>query len=315
MEYIVSGYGNQSLDISIASYDIENGKFIQKNWEMSLDSPSFVCCGDGMVFAGTEADYAKFHLIKDGAAADSVSFSGNALCHIAYSKVHEVLYGACYNSGNVVSSRVSDRKFMGILQDEYQRGRAHSVLLNKAEDTLYAANISLDVIFVYDIVDGMMRERSRIDIGDGKGPRHTALSADENLLYVITEYSNEIVVIDLNYEKIIQVISTLPANSEGRSNCSTLCFTPDMKNLLGANRFTDTIVIFDVSADGKLSLNKHISCGGKNPRHMTVTGCGRYAVVCNQSSDKICIIDIDSGEVTDSIDFKAPSGVAEIKFI
>jgi 6-phosphogluconolactonase len=152
----------------------------------------------------------------------------------------------------------------------------------------------------------------------GVGPRHALLSKDERLLYIITEYSNEILVFRNNGEKqLLQRISTLEENYKGTSFCSTLCFSKNGAFLYAANRGADTIALFKIEADGMLIRVKEYDCGGKHPRHMIVTQEGSYLIVCNQNSDNAAIFELDYGNGTlvskaASIIFTAPSGVLEI---
>lgn len=311
MEVIISGYGKHPKN-SVSSFNILTGKFISENWRLSLDSPSFICTDNNYIYAGTEANYGAFHIVKNGIALDSIDFNGDALCHIAFSPKNNTLFGACYNSGNIVSAKVNNGKFEGIIQNINQGGRAHSVLLNKDENILYSANIQQDIIYIYNINNGFLTEKSRLKLDEGKGVRHMVLSQSESLLYVITEYSNEILVVDLTERRVCQSVSTLIKNTSERSNCSTLCFSKDKTRILAANRFTDTISVFRVKADGMIEMTDNFSCGGKTPRHIDITSDGTSVIVCNQDSNTIELIDINSGKVTDSKDFFAPSGIAEI---
>lgn len=76
----------------------------------------------------------------------------------------------------------------------------------------------------------MLKEREYIQLDKGEGPRHIALYEELGLIYVITEYSNRIIILRQKDFKILQSISTLPQGFNGESYCSTLCFTKD-KNI------------------------------------------------------------------------------------
>ena len=213
MNMIISGYGH-STEKTIGLFKVENGRFTGQGWSDSTESPAFVCGGDGYVFAAKEAGKdAAYYIYRDGRLSDSIALEGcGALCHIAYSPKHSTIYGACYGTGNIRAAAVDAAKgcFTGETQNYLQGGRAHSVLLTCDEATLYSANIAQDLIYVYEISAGRLGLVRTFDTGKGRGPRHMALSDDERLLYVITEYSNEILVFETDTGRLIQAVWTLP---------------------------------------------------------------------------------------------------------
>lgn len=327
MELIVSGYGAKPTN-DLALYSINSSGNSKMTWEISLEDPSFICEGDGYLFAVTEArDYAYIHLLErygNGVLQlDQMRIDGGYLCHITYSSKHKALFGACYETGTVFSVRVEEDRFGEILFHEIQQGddpnavtRAHMVLLNREETILVTVNISLDRIYYYDIREGNLSLSHVLQLPQGIGPRHALYSTDEKLLYIITEYSNEILVYAADGSSLFQRISTLEVDYTGISNCSTLCFSKDHRFLYAANRGAQTITLFQLSGDGALIRLREFDCGGRHPRHMIVTQDGRFLAVCNQNSDNIAVFELDSEDgalkkLIASIPFPAPSGIVE----
>jgi 6-phosphogluconolactonase len=237
MDFIISGYGTEKKP-TLVLYHYKKDKPVEIKWQDTIESPSFVCQGDGYLFTITEADdYAKVYVYaKDNNGyrlSDQRDIDGGALCHITYSSKNKALFGACYGTGTIFSVRVSEGKFGEPLYYERQSGatpdtltRAHCVLLNKEENELIVNNIALDKIFFYDISDGCLRHKQEVTLPTGSGPRHAILSSDERFLYIITEYSNEIFVYRNDHEKqLLQKISALAEDYSGISFCSTMCFS------------------------------------------------------------------------------------------
>lgn len=328
MELILSGYGAEP-NHNLAYLTVGRDGSHQIKWETSLEAPSFVCGGDGYLFTITEAkDYVYvylFELREEGfLLTDRKLIEGGYLCHITYSSKNKALFGACYETGTVFSVRVEEGRFGELLYHEIQTGdssqtitRAHQVLLNQEESILITVNIALDRIYLYDIRDGYLSLQRFLQLPQHIGPRHAVFSEDEKLLYVITEYSNELLIYHIEKDQLIQRISTLEDGYNGASNCSTLCFSKDRQYLYAANRGAQTITLFLVGRDGSLIRQQEYDCGGMHPRHMIVTEDGSYLVICNQNSDHVAVyeLDPDNGglkKLLVSIPFHAPSGIMEL---
>ncbi len=322
MKCIVSGYG-VALDTSIASF----GERSTPMWTDGIESPSFLAYGDGYLFAITENSYYAsifaYHRETVGIyrLSDRRGFDGGALCHIAYSSKHKLLLGACYESGTVICAGFDPEtgKF-GALQSIAQSGeagvhsRAHCVLLNAAQDHVYTANLGLDRVYVYRVENGGLVEEASFATPEKSGPRHLRLSADEKRLYVVTEYSNEVLVYDTQTMELLQAVSTLPEGYVGASHCSTLCLTPDNRFLYAANRYADTISVFAVDDAGRLSLRGTFDCGGRSPRHMEMSPDGSQLAICCQDSDWVVFKHLDpetglASHTMREIPFNAPGCV------
>lgn len=327
MDLILSGYGTTPTN-TLSLHHLEQSS-LSMQWQTHIEDASYVCEGEGYLFTVTEAeDYAIVYLLQRSGQGfellDQKRIEGGYLCHITYSAVNKAIFGACYGTGTVFSVRVKDGKFGELLFQEVQMlgdskalTRAHCVLLNNDESELAVINIALDQIFFYQLDCGRMEFIRMLTMPLGSGPRHAIYSKDEQLIYVITEYSNEILIYEYKGNaKLIQRISTLAAGFTGTSNCSTLCFSKDGKYLYAANRGADTVAVFIVKSEGTLEWLGEYDCGGKHPRHMIITRNGEYLIVCNQFSDNVALFKLDqtTGALMDMIIstyYQAPSGILE----
>lgn len=328
IKLVVSGYG-AAEKATIAGYQLDMTGSAELLWHAQVEQASFVCRWEDYLFTVTEADReSRVHVLrkeKEGYTyLDEKRLEGGALCHIAYSPRHRVLYGACYSTGTVFGVRVEAEGFGDVIYSEIQQSpcggpltRAHCVLLNTGEDRLITVNIALDEIIVYELRAGVPQFLERLALPEGVGPRHAVLSADETRLYVITEYSNEIFVFQWGENTLLQRISTLSEAYQGISNCSTLCISGDGRYLYAANRGADTIALFCIDAEGRLTWSKDFSCGGRHPRHMLLTGQNELLIIANQFSNQVTAYAVDkmSGALTAqvaSIEFQSPSGIVQI---
>jgi 6-phosphogluconolactonase len=307
MRLLISGYGGKSGDTA-GIYDLNEGRFI---WRSGIESISFICEGeDGAFFgAGEHDDHGFVYMFTpDGNGgfrlADAARIDGGALCHIAYSRRHKILTGACYASGDVFSLAVK-RDGFGKMKSYARQGggvaklsRAHCVVFNRDEDELLSANIALDRLYRYEIKDGALLESGYAQMDGGIGPRHLYML--DGRRYVITEYSNEIIALDDADETgaaSIQRISTLPDGFDGESYCSTLCFLPlhaGFGYMYAANRGADTIAVFKRDKlTGRLEKIHDCDCGGKCPRHIEIVGQAPMLAVANQDSGEVTLFKIN----------------------
>jgi 6-phosphogluconolactonase len=327
-DIVISGYGT-SQEETIAGYQIDSKGMIQKLWKAQVDQASYVTRWEDYLFTVTETDeYCIVYLLKRNKdeyfLLDQKKLDGGALCHITYSAKHHVLYGACYTTGTVFGVQVEEDHFGDVIFSEIQHSpshksltRAHCVLLNSREDKLITVNIALDEVISYELKDGVPVFLERLALPEGVGPRHICYSPDETLIYVITEYSNEIFVYNTQGYQLLQRISTLPPEYSGTSNCSTLCMTKDGRHLYTANRGADTITVFRVTGNGELEWIKDYSCGGKHPRHMLLTDQDEMLIICNQYSNNITAYTLNgsTGELREKVldfEFKTPSGIVQL---
>lgn len=316
MKFIFSGYLKNGE--TIALYNVSrNTKFRRLDYH-SISNPSYVVEGDGYIYTyeKTSVIYLHSYLIKDEEMITIAKqeVPGTNITHLQYSPKHKILYGCSYQDGTFFAIKVSEGQFGELVTYQKQindnrLSRCHQVILNNDESELAVVNIALDAIYFYDISDGKVRYKDIIALPEGCGPRHGIYKDD--LLYIITEYSNEVHVINRNTKETLQVLSTIP-NFKGVSYGATLFFSDDGKLLYCSNRGEDSIAVFNVLENNLLTYDHSFSVGGKHPRHMILTKDNHYLVSCNKDSNNITIINLAREEVVATIPFGEPTGVIEV---
>lgn len=329
MRLLISGYGGSSRQTA-GIFDCESRRFV---WESGLPSISFLCEGDGRCFfgAGEFDDYGEVYMFisENGTTrlADTLRVPGGSLCHIAYSPKNKLLAGACYGNGDLFAVRVNPDGFgettAYLRQGAGEEGlsRAHCAVFSADESCLYSANIALDRIYCYtiDCGSGTLQDNSYAQLTKGVGPRHIAVFPD--MLYVITEYSNEIITLPLPPKldgldgldgpegltapfnpSVSGVVGTLPNGFDGKSYCSTL-FCSENNLIYAANRGADTIAVFTRSPNGSLAKIHDCACAGQWPRHIAQIGhaqttlrgtdgrvyTGPFLAVANEHSGRVSV--------------------------
>jgi 6-phosphogluconolactonase len=134
-----------------------------------------------------------------------------------------------------------------------------------------------------------------LELGDssrGIGPRHIALHPKLPLAYVVTEYSNELLVVELSLFppslKLKFRVSLLPGGWSEPSFAGTVKVTPDGNFLLATNRGHDSVVSFSL-AQGLPTSAVWTPSGGHWPRDATLSANGDTLAVANQKSDNMAV--------------------------
>ena len=98
----------------------------------------------------------------------------------------------------------------------------------------------------------------------------------------------------------------------GTSHTADLKITPDGRFLYGTNRGHDSIAIYRIADDGRLSLVRIEPSLGKGPQNLLITPDGRWLLCANMPGNNVVVfsIDPDSGGLTangDPVSIPMPS--------
>jgi 6-phosphogluconolactonase (cycloisomerase 2 family) len=97
-----------------------------------------------------------------------------------------------------------------------------------------------------------------------------------------------------------QTISTLPPGFAGSNFCSEILVSTDGRFVYAGNRLHDSIAIFSVAADGRLTFVSEEWTRGDYPRSFAFDPSGRFLYCCNQRADAVTVFRVnrDSGAIT-----------------
>ncbi len=251
--------------------------------------------------------------------------SGAAPCDVSVDATGRTAVIANYNGGNTVSYRLADDGSLvaqasldqhthasGAHASRQKAPHAHGVTFSPDNRFLFSPDLGSDRVFIYahDAATSIITPHAAqpwLDIAPGSGPRHAQFSPDGKQLYVINELTNTITVSDYNAAAgtltTTQTISTLPADFTGNSSTAEVAVAADGRTVYGSNRGHDSIAVYTRNpANGTLTLRQIVPCGGKHPRHFTLTPDGGWLLCANMQSDDITTFRVDpaTGELTAS---------------
>ncbi len=98
----------------------------------------------------------------------------------------------------------------------------------------------------------------------------------------------------------LQTISSLPKDFTGEDNSAEIEVDAKGKFLYASNRGHDSIAVFAIGKDGKLTLIENTLTMGKTPRNFKIDPTGAWLLAANQNTDNIVEFRIDknSGRLT-----------------
>ena len=248
---------------------------------------------------------------------DEREIPGHGPCHMVFcpgeSSHTDAVVVANYGSGNVVSFPVFDDGTLGTVASNITHAgsgpnttrqeapHVHGVYFDEA--TVAVIDLGMDKVLYYHI-DRVTAELSLSDshaplrLSAGAGPRHLAVSHDQQFVYVVNELHSTVSVFDRrvpHYPDCIQTISTLTSGKDAvrlNNMPAEIELHPSGKFLYISNRGDDSITVFTVEK-GTLTLIQKVSSGGQTPRFFCLDPTGNFLLVCNQDSGNICVFALD----------------------
>ena len=310
MKVIISGYGSDIDSLSLFDLDLEN-YFVNIKDSLILNQASYVISykehnktfvitytKDPLKLVSYCINRCKFKKI------DEIDVPYLSLTHLLYNKKEHILFGCSYKDGMYLKVNINDGYFSNLICRENDKpSLCHCVIGIDKYKEIGIIDIKNDIINIYDYD---LNYKRSINLPKEVGPRHGIFH--NNKLYVITEYSNEIYVIDYKKNRILQNISTLsfPVKSYG----ATLFILND--KLYASNRGEESIAVFNMDEKGLLKLDHAMPCYGNHPRHMILSKDNKYIISCNKNSNTVTVIDIESEKCVLTFDYFEPSGVANV---
>ena len=166
-----------------------------------------------------------------------------------------------------------------------QGAGCHQVML--WNDVILVPCLFLDRVMLFD------RELNRtgsIDFNAGTGPRHGVFSKDGKTLYLVSELSNELFVIESGTWKILSSISVLENNEKNQRDTAAVRLSEDERFLYVSTRTKDIISVIDLTGETP-RLIQTVSCGGRHPRDFILLD--GYLLSANRFSNTVVSFEIN----------------------
>lgn len=233
----------------------------------------------------------------------TITQTGSSPCFVHFDANRNEYYDANYHKGEVHVYQDDKLKETFVYPNE---ARAHYVHTDAKTGALFTVDLGNDTIHKY--ID--LKEASHYKAKKASGPRHIAFHPHAPYLYIMSEYSNEVVVLkDGETLEEIQVIDSIEKGV--KSDGAAIRISPCGKYLYTSTRGHDSITVFKIENDYRLSIIQNISTFGEHPRDFNLTKDGRYCVVANRDTNNLVLYarDLDSGLLEKLSEIEVPEPV------
>lgn len=221
------------------------------------------------------------------------------------------LLSSYYGSGHVGVHSMSGP---GILADQPLQMlptaiRAHSIQTDRSNRFAFVPHTNpTNAIFQFrfDEQTGQLtpNDPPKVQPATPEGPRHFAFHPTRDLLYSINENGSTISAYRFDPESgtlsSFQVISTLPEGFDRTGNTTAeIKIAPNGRFLYGSNRGHDSLALFAIGNDGRLTAKGHYPTEA-TPRFFELDPSGRFAYAVGQGSGRLASyrIDAETGALT-----------------
>lgn len=265
---------------------------------------------DGVVvFVALRAAKLLVNYVVDQAKGTLVRLSETALTegppYLFLDNTCTFLLSSYYGSGHVGVHRVSGGGVLSAqpLQMLPTAVHAHSIQTDRSNRFAFVPHTNpANAIFQFRFDEQTGRltpnDPPKVQPATAEGPRHFAFHPTRDLLYSINENGSTISAHRFDPAagtlSSLQVISTLPEGFAGEDNTTAeIKITPDGRFLYGSNRGHDSLALFAIGNDGRLTAKGHYPTEA-TPRFFELDPSGRFAYAVGQGSGRLASYRIDA---------------------
>ena len=238
---------------------------------------------------------------------------GAAPCYIALSPREDFVVTANYNGGSISIFPLNENgelqepqviSFEGHGPDaeRQEKSHLHCTVFSPDEKHMLASDLGADCLHLFTVNEqdkkestSLLDEASQQDLmmPVGSGPRHIVFAPNKKFVYVVTELSGDVIVMEYE-EANSKIIQTIKADTLGARGSADIHLTPDGRYLYASNRLQgDGIAIFKVDAlTGKLTKVGYQPTGN-HPRNFVISPNGKFLLVACRFSNEIEVYLID----------------------
>ncbi|MFK7800234.1 MAG: lactonase family protein [Anaerolineae bacterium] len=308
--------------------DTASGELSSKSSYSGIESPSFLTIHPngrwlyavsetGMSSHGMHGSVHAFEIQPDSLELKPInhqSAKGDWTCHVEIDHTGRWLVATNYGSGDAALYPILADGALGEMASFVQHAgsgpnkarqegpHAHSAVFTPDNNYVIVADLGIDqlAMYTFDAQSGALTKHAEVAANPGSGPRHFAFHPNNRILYCANELDSSVTVYAYDATagalEPLQTLSTLPA-ANPESSVADIHISPEGEHLYISNRGHNSVAVYKVDADGRLSALGFPSCGGNWPRNFALGVDGRQLLIANRRTNDIVTLSVDLAQV------------------
>ncbi|TFD46971.1 6-phosphogluconolactonase [Cryobacterium frigoriphilum] len=259
---------------------------------------------------------------------------GGGLNYVALTRGGSALLGVSYGGGYGISAPVGQGG-VGEPVTRISYPNLHSVLPSEDGKFAYFVSLGADLVAQYAIQDDLSLaplSPATVAAPSGSGPRHLVLNEAQNAVYVLTEFSGEVLHFSRDRTSGVLALRSSPAAFDtsaglghGRIGVDPrpnhLIWGADLhlgtggRTLWASERTESTLGALSVAADGTLAPPRRFTATETQPRGFALSTDGRHLVAAGEESTTVSVYTVDEDDLRLSQRVQTGHGANWVRFV
>lgn len=265
---------------------------------LKIQNPTYLVKEGSKIFSvcqkGEKAGVAYFN---NGVMKEQILDQTSTPCYISFDTNNQLLFTANYHQGQINSYCFVNEDLESHQKIVFPEGsKAHFIKTIKDLNATLVCDLGLDRLVSYSMdKHRKLQETQILEFPKGSGPRHLVSHPFKPIIYVLSELTYEIFTVKSDGKlEIINQMSANPNLETKNQHGAAIRISNDGKNLYTSNRYDDSISVFKVNEEGKLTLIQHIPTFGKHPRDFDLSPDQKYVLAANLNSETLTLYKRDT---------------------
>ncbi len=224
--------------------------------------------------------------------------------HLITDRHGRFLLTAYYTGGGITVHRLAADGAIGELVQYVNTGeKAHAVLAALDDRFVFVPHVcpvNKTSQFHFDGTTGLLTPNdpaALVPADENTGPRHICLGPRDDLVYIVNEQGNTVTAHHFDSVRgtlaAFQTVSTLPADYTEGGHTAHVELHPNGQWLYASNRGHDSIVGFQIAADGTLRPFGYFAVPA-SPRSFNIDPSGRFLYCAGEAADRMTAYAVDA---------------------
>jgi len=262
----------------------------------------------------TQSGIAQFDIADDGLLTfidTKLKATTDQPCYVSFTPDMNYALSANYGDDEISLYSFANNKISSEIDNitKSDNSKGHFICTDPSGKFVHAVFLGLDKIFNYTIENNKFvanTNQESFSVTSGFGPRHMVFHPNKDFVYIVNETNSSVTACSYNSEtgviNKLQNISMLPSGFTGNTHAAAIRIHPNGNFLYASNRGHNSIAVYEIASDGKLTFVEHETFNINFPRDFNISTDGKFMIIANQKGSSIMSLRIDenTGELNNT---------------